>query len=136
MPCLRQISEAVRPLARSRSASRSNRATSSAVLRLLMSPSVTQSTERLPFRLDQILGSRPYRSAPPPPLKEVTANKPLKKLPIGDVVCRKSFEKQELFVQQRLFQVQALQVEHRLGHSAGARLVNPQHAVHAFDATP
>src|SRR5271157_6628010 len=59
MPCLRQMSETVRPLARSRSASRSNRATSSAVLRLLMSPSVTQSTERLPFRLDQILGSRP-----------------------------------------------------------------------------
>ena len=33
--------------------------TSWAVLRLLMSPSVTQSTGGLPFRLDQILGSRP-----------------------------------------------------------------------------
>src|SRR5208282_3048574 len=59
MPTFRQMSETVSPLARSRSASRSNRATSSAVLRLLMGPSVSQSTRRLPFRLDQFLGSRP-----------------------------------------------------------------------------
>src|SRR5208337_2374030 len=61
MPTFRQMSETVSPLARSRSASRSNRATSSAVLRLLMGPSVSQSTRRLPFRLDQFLGSRPDR---------------------------------------------------------------------------
>src|SRR5208282_4564158 len=69
MPTLRQMSETVSPLARSRSASRSNRATSSAVLRLLMGPSVNQSSRRLPFRLDQFLGSRPtqpaQRSHPP-----------------------------------------------------------------------
>src|SRR5271157_6639684 len=62
MPTFRQMSETVSPLARSRSASRSNRATSSAVLRLLMGPSVSQSTRRLPFRLDQFLGSRPIRA--------------------------------------------------------------------------
>ena len=38
-------------------------ATSWAVLRLLMSPSVTQITRGLPFRLDQILGSRPLSLA-------------------------------------------------------------------------
>src|ERR1700730_9060010 len=59
MPCLRQMSEIVSPLARSRSASRSNRATSSAFLRLLMGPSRTYSTRRLPFRLDQFLGGNP-----------------------------------------------------------------------------
>src|SRR5579864_5951555 len=59
MPCLRQKSEMVSPLARSRSASRSNRATSSAFLRLLMGPSRTYSTQRLPFRLDQFSGSTP-----------------------------------------------------------------------------
>src|SRR5271154_4506583 len=59
MPCLRQMSETVSPLARSRSASRSNRATSSAFLRLLMGPSWAYSTRRLPFRLDQFLGGRP-----------------------------------------------------------------------------
>src|SRR5271157_1935452 len=64
MPTFRQMSETVSPLARSRSASRSNRATSSAVLRLLMGPSVSQSTRRLPFRLDQFLGSRPGRVEP------------------------------------------------------------------------
>src|SRR5512135_3055281 len=53
------MSGTVSPLARSRSASRKICATSWAVLRLLMSPSVTQSTEGLPFRLDQILGSSP-----------------------------------------------------------------------------
>src|SRR5512135_3643793 len=53
------MSGTVSPLARSRSASRRICATSWAVLRLLMSPSVTQSTGGLPFRLDQILGSRP-----------------------------------------------------------------------------
>ena len=41
------------------SASRRICATSWAVLRLLMSPSVAQSTGGLSFRLDQILGSRP-----------------------------------------------------------------------------
>src|SRR5271157_5564244 len=64
MPTFRQMSETVSPLARSRSASRSNRATSTAVLRLLMGPSVSQSTRRLPFRLDQFLGSRPAFSRP------------------------------------------------------------------------
>src|SRR5579863_2542458 len=63
MPCLRQKSEMVSPLARSRSASRSNRATSSAFLRLLMGPSRTYSTQRLPFRLDQFSGSTPPCSA-------------------------------------------------------------------------
>src|SRR5262249_23854861 len=41
MPCLRQTSATVRPLARSRSASRSRRTIWSAVRRLLMSPSWT-----------------------------------------------------------------------------------------------
>src|ERR1700693_3652374 len=59
MPCLRQKSEMVSPLARSRSASRSNRATSSAFLRLLMGPSRTYFTRRLPFRLDQFSGGSP-----------------------------------------------------------------------------
>src|ERR1700678_4688088 len=61
MPCLRQMSDIVSPLARSRSASRSNRATSSAFLRLLMGPSRAYSTRRLPFRLDQFSGGRPVR---------------------------------------------------------------------------
>src|SRR5271154_5172872 len=67
MPCLRQKSEIVSPFARSRSASRSNRATSSAFLRLLMGPSRSYSTQRLPFRLDQFSGSRPqpYNSSNP-----------------------------------------------------------------------
>src|SRR5450755_1770736 len=59
MPCLRQMSEIVSPLARSRSASRSDRATSSAFLRLLMGPSRPYSTRRLPFRLDQFSGGSP-----------------------------------------------------------------------------
>jgi len=60
----RQESEIVSPLARSRSASRSNRATSSAFLRLPTGPSRTSSTRRPPFRLDQFLGSRPPRGRP------------------------------------------------------------------------
>src|SRR5271167_2204700 len=68
MPTFRQMSDTVSPLARSRSASRSSRATSSAVLRLLMGPSVGQSTRRLPFRLDQFLGSRPRQSEALPTL--------------------------------------------------------------------
>src|SRR5262245_18799675 len=59
MPILRQASETVSPLARSRSTSRSNRATSSAVRRFFMGPSGAQSSERLPFQVDQFLGSRP-----------------------------------------------------------------------------
>src|SRR5271157_899148 len=58
------MSGTVSPLARSRSASRRICATSWAVLRLLMSPSVAQSTGGLPFRLDQILGSRPVPDSP------------------------------------------------------------------------
>src|SRR5208337_196185 len=63
IPTFRQMSGTVSPLARSRSASRRICATSWAVLRLLMSPSVAQSTGGLPFRLDQILGSSPQRLA-------------------------------------------------------------------------
>ncbi len=48
----------VSPLARSRSVSRGNRATSPAFLRLLMGPSRAYSSRRLSFRLDQFLGSR------------------------------------------------------------------------------
>src|SRR5262245_49078516 len=59
MPIFRQTSPIVNPLARSRSASRSTRATSSAVRRFLMSPSWTQSTEGLTFQVDQFSGSRP-----------------------------------------------------------------------------
>src|SRR5215831_1911679 len=59
MPSFRQMSATVKPLARSRSASRSNRATSSALRRFLRSPSWTQSTKGLPFQVDQFLGSRP-----------------------------------------------------------------------------
>src|SRR5208337_1394398 len=57
------MSGTVSPLARSRSASRSICATSWAVLRLLMDPSVAQFTGGLPFRLDQFLGSRPLAPA-------------------------------------------------------------------------
>src|SRR5262249_13535688 len=53
------MSAMVRPLARSRSTSRSKRVTSSRVRRFFISPSLAQSTEGLPFRLDQISGSRP-----------------------------------------------------------------------------
>src|ERR1700722_15593139 len=63
MPCFRQKSEIVSPFARSRSASRSNRATLSAFLRLLMGPSRVYFTRGLPFRLDQFLGSRPVRNS-------------------------------------------------------------------------
>src|SRR5262245_43657338 len=59
MPILRQESETVSPLAGSRSTSRSNRATSSAVRRFFMGPSWAQSNRRLPFQVDQFLGSRP-----------------------------------------------------------------------------
>src|SRR5512135_3047657 len=51
----------VSPLARSRSMSRSSRAASSAVHRCFMGPSGVQSTEGLPFQVDQFLGSRSDR---------------------------------------------------------------------------
>jgi hypothetical protein len=54
------MSEIVSPLAKSRSASRNNRATSSEFLRLLIGPSRAYSTRRLSFRLDQLLGGRPH----------------------------------------------------------------------------
>src|SRR5215831_17531056 len=59
MLIFRQTSEIVSPLARSRSISRSSRATSSAVRRFFMGPSLAHSTEGLPFQVDQFLGSRP-----------------------------------------------------------------------------
>src|ERR1700692_2734200 len=59
MLIFRQTSEIVSPLARSRSNSRSSRATSSAVRRFFMGPSVAHSTEGLPFQVDQFLGGRP-----------------------------------------------------------------------------
>src|SRR5450755_2298015 len=59
MLIFRQTSEIVRPLARSRSISRSSRATSSAVRRFFMGPSLEHSTEGLPFQVDQFLGGRP-----------------------------------------------------------------------------
>src|SRR5438132_5448648 len=43
MPCLRQTSDTVKPLARSRSASRSSRSICSALRRLLISPSLDSS---------------------------------------------------------------------------------------------
>src|SRR3954463_16366522 len=58
MLIFRQTSEIVSPLARSRSISRSSRATSSAVRRFFMGPSLAHSTEGLPFQVDQFLGSR------------------------------------------------------------------------------
>src|ERR1700686_5416547 len=61
MLIFRQTSEIVSPLARSRSISRSTRATSSAVRRFFMGPSLANSTEGLPFQVDQFLGSRPNR---------------------------------------------------------------------------
>src|SRR3954470_23565020 len=61
MLIFRQTSEIVSPLARSRSISRSSRATSSAVRRFFMGPSLAHSTEGLPFQVDQFLGSRPNR---------------------------------------------------------------------------
>jgi hypothetical protein len=57
MPCLRQMSEIVNPLAKSWSPSRNERTTSLAVLCLLVSPSVAHANGRLSFRLDQFLGS-------------------------------------------------------------------------------
>src|SRR3954452_4146792 len=84
MPILRQASETVSPLARSRSTSRSSRATSSAVRRFFMGPSWAQSSERLPFQVDQFLGSRPLirlrlpevldRHLPPHPLHQGLSN--------------------------------------------------------------
>src|SRR5260370_22007365 len=59
MPAFRQTSWTVSPLARSRSKSRSKRATSSAVRRFRMGPSLAQCTEGLPFQVDQFLGRRP-----------------------------------------------------------------------------
>src|SRR5262245_23178762 len=60
MPCLRQTSATVSPLARSRSASRSSRTICSAVRRLAMSPSWTYPIQLgLPFHLDQLSGGRP-----------------------------------------------------------------------------
>src|SRR3954471_1083634 len=59
MLIFRQTSEIVSPLARSRSISRSSRATSSAVRRFFMGPSLAHSTEGLPFQVDQFLGGRP-----------------------------------------------------------------------------
>ncbi len=73
MPCLRQMSDIVSPLARSRSASRSNRATSSAFLRLLMGPSWAYFTRRLPFRLDQFLGGRSGAIVAPNPTRGAAA---------------------------------------------------------------
>src|SRR3954467_9485259 len=61
MPIFRQTPETVRPLARSRSTSRSRRVTSSRVRRFFISPSLAQSTEGLPFQVDQFLGGRPDR---------------------------------------------------------------------------
>src|ERR1700730_13175967 len=62
MLIFRQTSEIVSPLARSRSISRSSRATSSAVRRFFMGPSLAHSTEGLPFQVDQFLGGRPTAS--------------------------------------------------------------------------
>jgi hypothetical protein len=59
MPSLRQTSETLSPLARSRSASRSTRATSSAFRRFFMGPSPVYSTGGFPFQVDQFLGGRP-----------------------------------------------------------------------------
>src|SRR5260370_7109540 len=65
MPAFRQTSWTVSPLARSRSKSRSKRATSSAVRRFRMGPSLAQCTEGLPFQVDQFLGRRPERVTEP-----------------------------------------------------------------------
>jgi len=55
----RPLSAIVNPLATSWSASRNERTTSSAILRLFMSPSVAHATGTLSFRLDQLPGSSP-----------------------------------------------------------------------------
>ena len=70
-------SETVSAFAISRSASRSNRATSSAVLRLLMGPSVAHPAERVPFRLDQFLGSSPNETVALAPPKPFALSKPV-----------------------------------------------------------
>ena len=61
-PTLRQKSETVSPLARSRSASLTNRVTSSSVRRLSGGPSRFKFTEGLPFQVDQLSGGSPHNT--------------------------------------------------------------------------